>query len=541
MQKYILALVCLLTTSLSVNATDGYIFRLYLKDKKGTENSISHPSAYLSQRALDRRQKQHIAIDSTDLPISRSYIPQIEDSDAIIVAKSKWMNTVCVFTPDSALVKNLSMLPFVSRAEFVWKSPTTEKSSKADKKMKTLQTKPQDEYGYGYEQMKTLNAFGLHADGYKGKGLEIAIIDAGFRNLNDILLLDNVRIRVSKDFVFDGNNIFESSDHGVKVLSILSGNRLGTYIGTAPEASFWLLRSEDDRSEYPVEEDYWVAAAEYADSVGVDVINTSLGYSVFEVPAKNHTLEQLDGKTAFISQAAQKATSKGLFIEASAGNEGNTASWGKIAFPADAVNVLTVGAIDQDSLVASFSSRGFTSDGRIKPDVVALGRNIYVINSRGDIEKSDGTSFSGPVMSGLATCLWQEFPNLTNIELLNIIRKSSHRFSNPNESFGYGIPDIEKARKLARGESSAIEQETISDSGEDFKIQVIDSAGHLKIISEKPVNGQLITIYSLNGKILLQEKFVYQEQDLYLPHWLDTTYIISVKGNKYMFSKKIKL
>ena len=435
--------------NLSIYSAGGYMFRLYLKDKDMTEYNINKPEEFLSVRAIERRNKQQIGIDSTDLPVSSVYIKQLEELGYDIAVKSKWMNTISVHCRDSIQIQKVGKLNFVDSVLFVWKKDTTAvKKKRANIKKGKILDKPHNIYGYGYEQLRIINGEVLHQRGFKGKGLEIAVIDAGYKNFKDILLLDNVIVKGQKDFVYEGENMFESSDHGLKVLSVIAANRPDIYIGTAPEAAFWLLRSEDGRSEYPIEEDYWVAAAEYADSVGVDIINTSLGYTNFNFSAKSYVHEQLDGKISFITRAAEKAVGKGIFVEVSAGNEGG-AKWHKIAVPSDAENVLTVGSIKIDSLVSYFSSRGPTADGRIKPDVVALGSKICVIGSDGEIERSDGTSFAGPVMSGIVACLWQAYPQLTNLQLLDIIRKSSHRYEKPNNSYGYGIPDMKKAMEIA--------------------------------------------------------------------------------------------
>lgn len=437
-------------SSFSLSATDGYIFRLQLKDKTDSTDLALNPQKYLSQKSIERRKRQNIALDISDFPISTAYCGEIENLGCKIVAKSKWMNTVSVYCTDSLLVEVLKDLNFVDNAVFVWKSDTTSNTvSSPLKPIKIPEPKAENEYGYGYDQIKMVNGEYLHEKGFKGKGMEIAIIDAGYQNLKDILLLDNVFVRGIKDFVYNGIDILKSSTHGLNVLSILGSNRPNIYMGVAPEAKYWLLKSEDGRSEYPVEEDYWIAAAEYADSVGVDLINTSLGYTKFNPLAQSYTQSQLDGKTAFISKAAKIATGKGIFVVISAGNEGSK-TWRSISAPADVDDVLTVGSVRRDSTLSYFSSVGPTADERIKPDVAALGDKINVIGEDGNVTYNSGTSFSGPVMCGIAACLWQAYPHLTNIQLLDIIRRSGNRFEKPNNSYGYGIPDMEKAMLLAK-------------------------------------------------------------------------------------------
>lgn len=441
-------LLCLISLIVLPTFAGGYMFRLELKDKENTKYSLSKPEDFLSKRALERRERQNITIDSTDLPLSKEYCDEIERLGCKIIARSKWMNSVSVYSSDSLLVEILKDLKFVKSTTFVWKNDTTTKHENSLKPIKLPQPKAENKYGYGYDQVKMLNGEYLHENGYKGKNIEIAIIDAGYQNLKDILLLDNVFIKGIKDFVYNGIDILKSSSHGLNVLSILAANRPNIYIGTAPEAKYWLLKSEDGRSEYPIEEDYWIAAAEYADSAGVDIINTSLGYTKFNNLSYSYTQVQLDGKTAFISKAAKEAARKGIFVVISAGNEGGK-TWKNISAPADVDDVLTVGSARRDSTLSYFSSTGPTSDGRIKPDIVALGDKINVIGEDGNITYNSGTSFSGPVMCGMAACLWQAFPKLTNIQLLNIIRESANRFDKPNNSYGYGIPDMQRAMNIA--------------------------------------------------------------------------------------------
>lgn len=461
MPKFIFIALLLIYTC-PLLSIEGYIFRVYLKNKNETSYTAVDPSLFLSQRAIDRRHKQNIDIDyATDLPVAKSYIDTIRDSGFEIVAQSRWLNTVSVYCKDSLSVDKIKKFDFVDDALFVWKGDTvnTRKRQALIKKSRLIE-KPEGKYAYGTDQIKMLNGDYLHELGYRGEGMEIAVIDAGFKNFPDILLLDNVSIKGIKDFVYHSDSIFQSSDHGLKVLSIMAANRPGIYVGTAPEAKYWLLRSEDGRSEYPIEEDYWVAAAEYADSIGVDIINTSLGYSDFHFPAQSYKHEDLDGRTAFISKAAQTAASKGIFIETSAGNEGNSI-WRKISVPADADDVLTVGSVTRDSIVSSFSSRGPTADGRIKPDVMALGSRINVIASNGDVEQSSGTSFSGPVISGIAACLWQACPYLTSLQVLDVIRRAGHRYDAPGDAYGYGIPDMKKAMAIAEELYGEIEEKPL--------------------------------------------------------------------------------
>nr|WP_297165297.1 S8 family serine peptidase [uncultured Dysgonomonas sp.] len=537
MAKYIFLIIITLY-NLNIFSSEGYMFRVQLKDKGQTGYTIDKPEEFLSKRAIERRKRQNISIDNSDLPISSAYINVIEELGCTVVAKSKWLQTVSIYCNDSLFVEKINQLDFVDSTTFAWKGDTARTTARELPRSKRSVEKPKSEYGYGDVQIKTVNGNFLHKEGYKGKGMEIAVIDAGYTNLKEILLLDNVSIKGVKDFVYNGNNIFESSDHGLKVLSVMASNRPNIFVGTAPEAKYWLLRSEDSRSEFPIEEDYWAAAAEYADSIGVDIINASLGYHTFNAPAKSYTHEQLDGKTAYITRAANMAASKGIFVEVSAGNDGANI-WEKIAFPSDAANVLTVGAIARDSTIAYFSSRGLTADGRIKPDVVAVGFSTAVIASTGEVDLANGTSFSGPVMSGLAACLWQSAPSLTNIELLDIIRKSSDKYATPDGIYGYGIPNMKTAFLLAGNTPSGIENEGLNKEPL-FDIKS-DSIGYFSVSKKEKTMDETYTIrvFTLDGKVIMTDTLREQEQSFYLPNYPKQMKIIAISGTGVKESYKI--
>lgn len=521
----------------TIKAADGYMFRLKLKDKNNSSFTTSSPETFLSQKSIERRIRQNIQINESDLPISEQYIGTIESLGYPIVAKSKWLNTISILCQDSSCVDSLRNIDFIDEIAFVWKSDSITKAKKDPLKAKKPTSKTNSTYGYAHDQIATLNGQYLHDEGFKGEGMEIAIIDAGYTNLKEILLLDNVFIRGIKDFVYNGNDLFNSSEHGINVLSAMATNRPGTYIGTAPKAKYWLFRSEDSRSEYPIEEDYWITAVEYADSVGVDLINTSLGYSWFDSPAENYTHDQLDGKTSPMSKVANLAALKGIFTVVSAGNEGYN-KWEKITFPADAEHVLTVGSMTKDSLISTFSSVGPTFDGRIKPDVVAIGDKINVVGSDGDVMINNGTSFAGPVMCGLAACLWQVNPELTNLELLDIIKQSSSKYNTPGKSYGYGVPNMKLAKEIIEGTTTGIIDESNLDS-----TQIIiesDSVGHIRIFKPETEDNEKLTllIITLDGKIMVNDLLTENAQNYTFPY-SKQAYIISITGSNKKESKKI--
>ncbi len=355
--------IALLATGASAEQ-DTLKYRISLKDKAATEYSLKKPEKYLSAKAIERRRKQNLPIDSTDLPVCRKYIDEIRKQGVKIVVTGKWDNFVTVSCNDTTLIDRIAALPFVLSTEKVWISPGAGKPSMATERDSVLNQPtihPDSIYGRAITQIQMSNGDKLHEAGFKGQGMTIAVIDAGFHNVDKITAMQNIRILGTKDFVNQQADIFAESSHGMSVLSCIGMNRPDIMTGTAPEASFWLLRSEDEYSEHLVEQDYWSAAVEFADSVGVDVINTSLGYYSFDDKSKNYKYRDLDGRHALMSRQASHIADKGMILVCSAGNSG-AGSWKKITPPGDADNVLTVGAIDKRAVLATFSSVGNTAD-----------------------------------------------------------------------------------------------------------------------------------------------------------------------------------
>lgn len=438
--------IALLATGASAQQ-DTLKYRISLKDKAATEYSLKKPEKYLSAKAIERRRKQNLPIDSTDLPVCRKYIDEICKQGVKIVVTGKWDNFVTVSCNDTTLIDRIAALPFVLSTEKVWISPSAGKPSMATERDSVLNQPtihPDSIYGRAITQIQMSNGDKLHEAGFKGQGMTIAVIDAGFHNVDKITAMQNIRILGTKDFVNQQADIFAESSHGMSVLSCIGMNRPDIMTGTAPEASFWLLRSEDEYSEHLVEQDYWSAAVEFADSVGVDVINTSLGYYSFDDKSKNYKYRDLDGRHALMSRQASHIADKGMILVCSAGNSG-AGSWKKITPPGDADNVLTVGAIDKRAVLATFSSVGNTADHRVKPDVVAVGVGSDVIRTDGNQGRANGTSFSSPIMCGMVTCLWQACPTLTAKEVIELVRRSGDRAGFPDNIYGYGVPDMWKA------------------------------------------------------------------------------------------------
>lgn len=451
--------------SLNVSAQfTKYIVRF--KDKTGTPFSVSDPSKFLSSKAIQRRAKQNIAIDETDLPVVPRYIDSVRAAGNVVVLdESKWLNQVCIQTTDSAALAKINSFSFVVTtqpvkriARITKRSETEEKVSKDKFNEKisniTSPTSAQqifgDHYSYGnsFAQIHIHNGEYLHNKGFHGEGMLIAIIDAGFYHYKTLPAFDSVNQRnqviETYDFVDNEVSVNEDHPHGMMCFSIIAANLPGQMVGTCPNADFLLYRSEDASSESPVEEQYWIAAAERADSVGADVITTSLGYDLFDNPVFDYTYADMNGRTTPIAKAATMAARKGMIVLAAAGNEGDN-SWHFITTPADADSILTVAAVDTSGNVASFSSYGPSSDGRIKPTVASVGVETAISSTTGPIVTGSGTSFATPNLAGLVTCLWQAFPDFTNMQIIQEVQKSSSIYNNPDNRIGYGIPDFKKA------------------------------------------------------------------------------------------------
>jgi hypothetical protein len=437
----------------TISDKNTYKLRINLKDKGTSAFSTNAPERYLSAKAIQRRRKQNIAINETDLPISAEYIQEIKKIGGTIVTQSKWLNTVSVYTTDLLSLYKYKELPFVKDVLITWQGTKVEQSEayNSDGVSSPAGTPPNNStknaayYGAAWNNISINNGQAIHEKGYTGTGIDIAVIDGGFKGLNTNPSFQNTHIKAAKSFVFENHNPYAIDEHGVWVTSCMSTNRPGYYVGTAPDANYWLLRSEDDSSEFPIEEDYWVAAIEFADSAGVDIVNTSLYYTYHDGETDNYKFENMDGKTAMASRAANIAADKGIFIVACAGND---QSW--VGTPADSPNVLTVGSVNSKRTIDVFTSYGITTDGRIKPDVVSLGGGASVITAEGTFMNRSGTSYASPIICGLAACLLQAYPKLNNHELLEIMRKSADRYAHPELPYGYGISDIGKAMQLAQ-------------------------------------------------------------------------------------------
>lgn len=431
-----------------------YMFRVMLKDKNGTPYSLDKPGEYLSLRAMERRSRQHIGIDSTDLPVNPQYVKSIEDKGVSVICRSKWNNTVLVKTDNPNRIRDVMSLSCVDTVREVFVSPDSINKASArlryHEELNKWDTVPHSRYGMAHEQIQRIGGTALHSHGFTGKGMVIAVLDGGFMNADVIPCMQKVNILGTRNFVYpEPKSVFQEMEHGTKVLSLMAVNEPETFIGTAPDASYWLLRCEDNTTESMAEEDYWAAAAEFADSVGTDVINSSLGFHNFDAPYSDYTYAQLDGHATLISATASMLADKGIVLVNSAGNDG-MGQWKKINVPADADNIITVGAVCPNGKNAAFSSIGPTADGRVKPDVMAPGSPAAVVTGRGTIIMDIGTSFAAPLVTGLVACLWQSQPTKTAKEIIEEVRQTANRASCPDNIYGYGVANFNLAFRTGR-------------------------------------------------------------------------------------------
>ena len=427
-------------------------FMLFFSDKNHSVYSIDRPEEFLSQRAIERRANQHIDITPEDLPVSAAYLDSLKERNIKYYHQTKWMNGVLIEV-DSALLPGLQKASFVDTIMYIapgakLKNPYdfSPPVSNMDEGNMQREIKPEDHVALPQNKMMEVGA--MHKEGYMGEGMLIGVFDGGFENVDKVEgfrhLFDENRILATKNFVANDDSVYQYSNHGTHALSCIAGFIPDKFIGTAPNASFLLCVTEDVQGEYRIEEYNWLFAAEFADSLGVDVINTSLGYNTFSDASMNYTYEEFDGKTTVITRAASIAAKKGIVLVTSAGNEGNN-EWKYISAPADADSVLAVGAVDLNLKKAFFSSLGPTADGRLKPEVSAFGSDVVVINRSGNLATARGTSFSAPLMTGVVAGFWQANPELTAQQVIARVRLAGHKAAAPNNELGYGVPSFDRA------------------------------------------------------------------------------------------------
>lgn len=436
-------LVCFLASSLTaLSQVNRYM--VFFKDKAGTSYSVSKPLEFLSQKAINRRIKQGISIVPEDLPVNSNYVQGVKSAGAEVFFTTRWMNGLLVQCQPS-LVPALQALSYVDHVEFV--APQA-KLQNAGRKKSSLRRKNTSTGVKTQTQLQMLGIPFMHQEGYRGEGMTIAVFDGGFRGVNTAAAFQQIFFEgrfndaVSHDFVSNTTNVFQYDDHGTNVLSVIAAEIPDDFTGGAYEANFQLYVTEDVSSEYRIEEYNWLFAAERADSAGVDIVNSSLGYYDFDNNTMNYTTDQMDGVTAVVTRAAQMLANRGVVVVCSAGNEGNIPSWRIITAPADAVDVIAVANVNAQGIVSSSSSIGPSSDGRTKPDLAALGSSVTVVQDNGVTSTSSGTSLAAPLITSLVAGVWQLYPYLTNKEVMQVLKKTASRAANPDIYMGYGIPNF---------------------------------------------------------------------------------------------------
>lgn len=546
-----------LLVSLTANAQQPIAhskFAIFFTDKNNSPYTIGNPQQYLSQRAIDRRNRYGIAIDEKDLPVNPAYVTEVRDLGVFVLTKSKWLNCVTIWTPDTNVLAQIRNLPYVQKIKPVAKAKANENPManlakehpvKERSKSTTKSNNSDIDYGRGANQISLSKGQTLHQNGFKGEGMLIAVMDAGFAQVNQMDMFDSLyvynRIVGTKDFVNPGNSdIYQFNNHGTYVLSTMGGNIPGQLVGTAPRAKYWLIRTEEGASENIIEEYNWAAGAEFADSVGADVINSSLGYTVFDDSTQNHTYADMDGKTAPSSRAAKIASERGVLVVNSAGNSG-TGSWFYIGAPADADSILTIAATDSLGRYASFSSKGPSFDKRIKPNVGAQGWNAWVVNFGGGVMRGSGTSFASPIMAGMVTCFWQANPMYNNMQIIDAVQKSASQANNPDSLLGYGIPDFSKAGLFLTNMplTAHTKKELLNIFPNPFQ-------STFNIVYQSTNSKQLeVMVTDISGKKILSEKHIIKPGEVNtiilsgLENQPSGQYVVTVKGSKQKFAKTL--
>lgn len=497
MKNYVALFFLLL--SFGISAQD-LVFIQFI-DKPEAAYFMENPEEMLSQAALDRRINHQIELDLTDVPVAETYLNQVKNLGITLVGISKWLNGAFARCTEEQ-IQNIENLPGVAGVFSLVNQPEISgNSSGVDKflieepqPMKLMnQTDFDDEFTN--TQIEQINLKPLFEEGFTGQGIKIAVIDNGFTGVDNeegfAYLRDHNQIKATYNFVTQNEDVYSEGNHGTRVLSTIGGYLENQFIGTAIDADFYLFVSENNQYEMPDEEVNWIMAAEKADSLGVDIINTSLGYTTFDDPRYDYQYEDMDGQTTYISRAAQIAADKGIITVVSAGNEGQK-NWHYISAPSDAVRVLSVGAAMTDSLPAGFSSYGPTSDQRMKPDISALGVGAAVFYNN-SINTSNGTSFSSPIIAGAMACLVQAFPQKSPFDLIEKIKATGHLYHQPDNQLGYGIPNF----GFAYEELLSVKQ---PDFEPEWMIYPNPTDGLLKIQSSTMI--KQLQIISFEGKIL---------------------------------------
>lgn len=534
--KKIIFLLFLATQFLIAQQEDALVF---FADKENVAASIANPLLILTQEAIDRKVMHNVPVDERDVPVNENYIATLKAQPGIqVLAKTKWLNAVYVRGNQSD-IEDLENLSFVVGVEFMNKdlnlfpvpNPIGDKFA-----MENSESKINYDYGAAATQTEMLSIDFVHQQDYTGQGMVVAVLDAGFPNVTTIPAFANMiaenRLLATYDFVLRQEQIGGSSTHGTKVLSDMAALLDGVFVGTAPGASYYLFRTEDTATESPVEEAYWVEALERADSLGVDVVNTSLGYQDFDNPNYDHSYEDLDGRTTISARGANAAYDKGMLVVTSAGNDGGGFTY--VGSPGDALGIFTIGAVDSAGDYAPFSSIGPTVDGRIKPDVMAQGANAAVIDQNGDVVFNSGTSFSSPIMAGAITSLWQSRPDARNFQIMHLLRESASLYPDHTYQMGFGIPNFEdafNALQILGRQDDLFENQ--------FAVYPNPVNEILNVSFPETVSSAIITLYNILGDEVKTQQISTSENFVNVSDLNSGLYIAQVTGNGKTNSFKI--
>jgi hypothetical protein len=533
--RLLLSVFCFLLVSVS-NGQNRYA--VHFKYKPQDSYSLSRPAEFLSAAAMERRAKFQIPVDSLDLPLSAKYVSEVASKSGKVLYQITWLNATLVEASPEQITA-INALPFVEKV--VLAAPGMSSNGRLGTGFgnkigtnSTLNTNAKTAATPYDFQNELIGIPVMHGEGYKGKGITIAVFDAGFPGVNTISafshLFTNNQIVGTKDFVhLENTNVYSFNQHGTNALSLIAANQENLLVSGAPDSKYILGITEDVPTEYRIEEYNWVRAASWADSLGADIISSSLGYWDFDDPSMDYTKEDLDGKTATITKGASVASDKGILVVTSAGNYGSRGASSIIA-PADAEGILSVGAVNSSLSRAGFSSQGPTADGRFKPEVSAFGNSAQVIRSNGTLGPSNGTSFSAPQVAALAAGLWEARPDWTKDKLIEYILRSSSQYEKPDNLLGYGIPDFSKAYYGEILSILTLEKES------DFKVYPNPlNGGDLFVQFGKSLTGEF-SIYDVNGKeiqkIEIQRESVSQPFEISLPNIPKGMFLVQMQSGR---------
>ncbi len=537
--KLILATgILFIATLLSGQEIADSVYWVYFTDKAGNGYQVDQPSSFLSKRSIDRRAWQGLGIDQRDLPVTNSYLEELKAMGVEIRHVSRWLNGIAMVHASDSLFQQVLQRSFTDSV--AWEPdpenlyfPVLPGGRRFEP---PLSEAPGYDYGVATEQVNLLRTGQLHQLGYTGNGVWIAVLDAGFTNVDSLpafeTLLGEGRLLGTRNYVNDIPLFRQQSTHGMYVLSTMAGEWDGAMVGTAPDASYLLCMTENPDQETRIEEIAWIEAVEYADSLGCDLLNTSLGYSDFDGTEYDYTYRDMNGRSTFISRAASLTASRGIISCNSAGNEGND-PWFYITAPADATDILTVGAVDSTNTIAGFSSRGPTFDSRVKPDVTAMGVASGLQGRDGGLVRGNGTSFSSPILAGSVASLWQAYPRLSAREIIRMVRQSGKNFYNPDSEYGFGTPDF------LRAYWNINHTPAWADPGD---LEIYPNPALRQIMVRIPEEGpgtHLLRLYDMSGRIV-------REMNVRLPGKVDLDenlrqgiYLLEIKTNRGLYHSRL--